>query len=41
MEKGSFAEFDIPFKLLATKDSDTSITNTGGWLAKMLASTGE
>lgn len=41
MEKGSFAEYDIPFKLLANKDSDTSITNTGGWLAKMLASTGE
>jgi len=41
MEKGSFAEYDAPFKLLANKDTDTKITNTGGWLAKMIAATGD
>lgn len=41
MEKGSFAEYDIPFKLMANNDSDTSITKTEGWLSKMVLSTGE
>lgn len=41
MEKGGFAEYDIPFKLMANSDSDKQITKTEGWLSKMVLSTGE
>jgi ABC-type multidrug transport system fused ATPase/permease subunit len=41
MEKGAFAEYDIPFKLMSNSDSDNQITKTDGWLSKMVLSTGE
>jgi len=41
MEKGTFAEYDAPFKLLTNNESDTEITNKEGWFAKMVLSTGK
>ena len=40
MSDGSAIEFKHPFKLLANKDEDFTITNTDGHFAKMVIETG-
>lgn len=40
MDAGKGIEFNHPFKLLATSESDSEITLTNGYLSKMVKATG-
>ena len=41
MNKGIAEEYDHPFKLLASDDSDSEITINDGYFAKMVRKTGK